>query len=85
MFLTELFEDNASHHVTIDELKGVPEKALSILSRLARFHQVSDLAFDRKAKVWTANDSDGLAPFVRDAKHYISSQHRKTHGERVDE
>ena len=39
MFLTDLFEDDGvTQHVTIEELSGVPEKALGVLSRLAKFH-----------------------------------------------
>ena len=74
MFLTDLFEDDgAPQHVTIKELSGVPEKALGVLSRLAKFHQVSDLAFDRRSRIWSATDSEGLVPFVRDAKHITSA------------
>jgi len=78
MFLSELFSEDAeilpkANRVTLDELTGVPQKALPILTRLAKFHQVRDLAFNYHDKVWTATDSAGVEPFLRDAKHITSA------------
>jgi len=71
----ELFEDETQEEqrVTLDDLHGVPEKALSILTRLARFHQVQNLSFNRRDRVWTATDSEGIQPFIIDAKHVTSA------------
>ena len=74
MLLYDLLESlDYPNVVPLDELSGVPEKALGVLTRLAKFHNVANLSFDRKAKTWLATDSAGLTPFVQDAKHITSA------------
>ena len=78
MFLSELFAEDADmpakvERITLEDLRGVPEKALPILTRLAKFHQVNNLAFNIRDKVWTAENSAGVEPFLRDAKHITSA------------
>ena len=77
MFIAELFdvtppEDNFGK-VELNDLDHVPEKAYGILHRLAQFHQVRDLNFDRRKHKWFAADSEGINPFMRDAKHITSA------------
>ena len=92
MFLTELFEDVAMqggrhNHIVLDGLTGVPSKALPILTRLARFHQVRDLSFDQRLKQWIAAESEGVGPFMLDAKRITSAAGKgvATNNESVNE
>ncbi len=72
MLIVDLFEDIAQP-IEIPELTGISEKALSILSRLARFHGVKGLVYNRRSHTWFADDTEDINPFVRDAKHITSA------------
>lgn len=57
MFLSELFSELSEDVVELHDLDHVPEKASGVLAKLARFHQIKGLEYNRRLHKWLAHDS----------------------------
>jgi hypothetical protein len=77
MFVSDLFpDDNAplsEGKYPIPELDDVAPHHIQVLQRLAKFHRIPNLEFDRSSHQWTATPSKGLYPFIKDARHITSA------------